>query len=155
MERGGKRRARLGRDAKNTFFLSRLTRPTGDSLRGRRSKGKGKGIRARDHARGRRFPSLLPRAPRVSLATKTPLPKTPFPFPFKRLPRRLYGRVRLARFARIRLLHHALPISLLILRKKPTVFAVYDITNDSTNCLRTWLCEVAPFPANRQCCIRG
>ena len=35
---------------------------------GRRSKGKGKGIRARDHA-----------PPRVSLA-----PKTPFPFPFKR-----------------------------------------------------------------------
>ena len=32
-----------------------------------------------------------------------------------------YGRVRLARFARVRLLHHALPISLLILRKKPTV----------------------------------
>ena len=32
-----------------------------------------------------------------------------------------YGRVRLARFARIRLLRHALPISLLILRKKPTV----------------------------------
>ena len=32
-----------------------------------------------------------------------------------------YGRVRLARFARIRLLSHALPISLLILRKKPTV----------------------------------
>ena len=31
------------------------------------------------------------------------------------------GRVRLARFARIRLLLHALPISLLILRKKPTV----------------------------------
>ena len=34
---------------------------------------------------------------------------------------RPYGRVRLARFARIRLLRHALPISLLILRKKPTV----------------------------------
>ena len=32
-----------------------------------------------------------------------------------------YGRVKLARFARIRLLRHALPISLLILRKKPTV----------------------------------
>ena len=31
------------------------------------------------------------------------------------------GRVRLARFARIRLLRHALPIYLLILRKKPTV----------------------------------
>ena len=54
------------------------------SLRGRRSKGKGKGIRARDHARGRRE-----RAPRVSLALKTPFSKTPFPFPFKRLPRRL------------------------------------------------------------------
>ena len=43
------------------------------SLRGRRSKGKGKGIRARDHARGRRE-----RAPRVSLAPKTPFSKTPF-----------------------------------------------------------------------------
>ena len=32
-----------------------------------------------------------------------------------------YGHVRLARFARVRLLRHALPISLLILRKKPTV----------------------------------
>ena len=30
-----------------------------------------------------------------------------------------YGRVRLARFARIRLLRHALPISLLISREKP------------------------------------
>ena len=47
----------------------------GTSLRGRRSKGKG--IRARDHEGGGR-------APRLSLA-----PKTPFPFPFKRLPRRL------------------------------------------------------------------
>ena len=34
---------------------------------------------------------------------------------------RRYGRERLARFARIRLLCHALPISLLVLRKKPTV----------------------------------
>ena len=32
-----------------------------------------------------------------------------------------YGRVRLARFARLKLLRHASPISLLILRKKPTV----------------------------------
>ena len=32
-----------------------------------------------------------------------------------------HGRVRLARFARIRLLRHASPISLLILREKPTV----------------------------------
>ena len=31
------------------------------------------------------------------------------------------GRVRLVRFARVILLRHALPISLLILRKKPTV----------------------------------
>ena len=34
---------------------------------------------------------------------------------------RRYGRVRLERFARVRLLRHALPISFLILRKKPTV----------------------------------
>ena len=46
----------------------------------------------RDHARGRReegngFSFLPPSAPsRVSLA-----PKTPFPIPFKRLPRRLLG----------------------------------------------------------------
>ena len=32
-----------------------------------------------------------------------------------------HARVRLARFARARLLRHALPISLLVLRKKPTV----------------------------------
>ena len=67
------------------------------SLHGRRSKGKGKGIRAWDHARGRREEgvSLPPssRAPRVSLAPKTPFPKTPFPFPFKRLPRRLVSLV--------------------------------------------------------------
>ena len=36
----------------------------------------------------------------------------------------LLGRVRLASFARVRLLHHALQISLLILRKKPGCFAV-------------------------------
>ena len=35
-----------------------------------------------------------------------------------------YGLVRLARFARVRLLRHALPISLLILRKKTDCFAV-------------------------------
>ena len=32
-----------------------------------------------------------------------------------------YGRVSLASFAHVRLVRHALPISLLILRKKPTV----------------------------------
>ena len=35
--------------------------------------------------------------------------------------RERYGRVKLARFARVSLLRHALPISLLILRKKLTV----------------------------------
>ena len=44
-----------------------------------------------------------------------------------------YRRVRLARFARVRLLRHALPISLLILRKKPTVlqsivFVTFPVT---------------------------
>ena len=34
------------------------------------------------------------RAPRVSLAPKTPFHKTPFPIPFKRLPRRLFNRRR-------------------------------------------------------------
>ena len=37
-------------------------------------------------------------------------------------PHRPYGRVRLARFAHARLLRHALPISLLILRKKNRLF---------------------------------
>ena len=56
-------------------------------LRGRRSKGRGKGIRARGHARRRReegrarvwgsFPFSLAR------------PNSPFPSPFYRLPRRL------------------------------------------------------------------
>ena len=41
-----------------------------------------------------------------------------------------YGRVRLARFARVRLLRHALPISLLILRKKPDCFAVYVLRGE-------------------------
>ena len=40
----------------------------------------------------------------------------------RRSPRTPYGRVRLARFARVRLLRHALPISLLILRKKNRLF---------------------------------
>ena len=40
-----------------------------------------------------------------------------------------YGRVRLARFAHVRLLRHALQISLLILRKKPTVLqSTIDLT---------------------------
>ena len=46
------------------------------SLRGRRSKGKGKGIRARDHAGGRREegnPSLLPRAPLAFLSRQEPI----------------------------------------------------------------------------------
>ena len=50
------------------------------SLRGRRSKGKGKGIRARDHARGRREGGELPRAPLAFLSRlKLPFPKLPFP----------------------------------------------------------------------------
>ena len=40
-----------------------------------------------------------------------------------------HTRVRLVRFARIRLLRHALPISLLILRKKPTVLQSRIIKN--------------------------
>ena len=39
--------------------------------------------------RGRKLGRETSRALRVSLAPKTPFPKTPFPFPFKRLPRRL------------------------------------------------------------------
>ena len=71
-----------------------LTRPY--SLRGRRLKGKGKGVlgkgvlvaRETRGARGRREGNLLPRACSRALI--------PFPFPFERLPRRLspVGRVR-------------------------------------------------------------
>ena len=54
-----------------------------NSLRGRRLKGKGKGVLG-----ARESGSLAPKTPfpfpRVSLAAKTP-----FPFPLKRLPRRL------------------------------------------------------------------
>ena len=61
------------KNVKMANITGSLIRP---SLRGRRLKGKGKGVLgARKRER---------RAPRVSLA-----PKTPFPFPFKRLPRRL------------------------------------------------------------------
>ena len=40
--------------------------------------------------------------------------------------------MRLARFARVRLLRHALPISLLILRKKPTVLQSSPLTASIT-----------------------
>ena len=65
-----------------------------------------------------------------------------------------YGRVRLARFARVRLLRHALPISWLILRKKPTVLQSIRHLNWS---------QVRPFMTKRvlhngvvyvKCCIR-
>ena len=71
-----------------------------------------------------------------------------------RLGRDANGRVRLARFARVRLLRHALPISWLILRKKPTVL-------QSTRHLN-WS-QVRPFMTKRvlhngvvyvKCCIR-
>ena len=50
---------------------------------------------------------------------------------------RRYGLVRLASFARVRLLRHALPISLLILRKKPTVLqsSVLAIAPTIQHCL--------------------
>ena len=50
---------------------------------------------------------------------------------------RRYGHVRLASFARVRLLRHALPISLLILRKKPTVLqsSVFAIAPTIQHCL--------------------
>ena len=61
------------------------------SLRGRRLEGEGKGVLGARETRGpgrtrRKGTSFPPssRSPRVSLA-----PKTPFPFPFKRLRRRL------------------------------------------------------------------
>ena len=47
------------------------------------------------------------------------------------------GRVRLARFERVRLLLHALPISLLILRKKTDCFAVYFLTGYHAYQVRT------------------
>ena len=45
-----------------------------------------------------------------------------------------YGRVRLARLARVRLLRHALPISLLTLRKKPTVLQSKKWLDRRINC---------------------
>ena len=56
------------------------------SLRGRRLKGNGKGAGGARETRGACEEGGREggRAPRVSLA-----PKTPFPLPFKRLPRRL------------------------------------------------------------------
>ena len=67
-------------------YLILINRTPFTSLRGRRLKGKGKGIRARDHARRVPPPSFLARPSHFS---QTPFPKTPFLFPFKRLPRRL------------------------------------------------------------------
>ena len=54
-----------------------------------------------------------------------------------------YGRVRLARFARVRLLRHALPISLLILRKKPTV-----LQSTSERLYMTYALHLEPKLAN-------
>ena len=73
---------------------------------------------------------------------------------WKQRARLQYERVRLERFARVRLLRHALPISWLILRKKPTVL-------QSTRHLN-WS-QVRPFRTKRvlhngvvyvKCCIR-
>ena len=54
-----------------------------------------------------------------------------------------YGRVRLARFARVRVLPHALPISLLILRKKPTVLQSRNLSFILTTRNRgfKWWCQ--------------
>ena len=48
---------------------------------------------------------------------------------------RRYRRVRLASFARVRLVRHALPISFLILRKKPDCFAVQSNAGHSLQSL--------------------
>ena len=61
------------------IYLILINRTPFTSLRGRRLKGKGKGIRARDHARGRREGGELPRAPLAFLSRlKLPFPKLPF-----------------------------------------------------------------------------
>ena len=69
-----------------TFFSTSLSPCSvyiiSSSLRGRRLKGKRKGVLGARETRGALPPSS--RAPRVFLA-----PKTPFPFPSKRPPRRL------------------------------------------------------------------
>ena len=63
-----------------SFFVAAAEFRLG-SLRGRRLKGKGKGVLGGE--KRERCPSSS-RDPRISL-----VPQTPFPFPFKRLPRRL------------------------------------------------------------------
>ena len=63
-------------------YLILINRTPFTSLRGRRLKGKGKGIRARDHAREVSLPPSS-HPPRVSLTPKTPFPKTPFSLPFQ------------------------------------------------------------------------
>ena len=54
---------------------------------------------------------------------------------------RRYGYVRLARFARVTLLRHALPISLLVLRKKPTVL---QSTNSKAEVINDVKCPPSP-----------
>ena len=48
-----------------------------------------------------------------------------------------YGRVRLASFARVRHIRHALPISLLILRKTPTVLQSTEQMIETNNSNQT------------------
>ena len=57
---------------------------------------------------------------------------------------RRYGLERLARFARVRLLRHALPISLLVLRKKPTVL---QSTNSKAKVINDVKCPLPQPPA--------
>ena len=62
-----------------------------------------------------------------------------------------YGRVRLARFARVRFLRHALPISLLILRKKPTL-----LQSSVAMALEVTCATISPYfkrLCNAICCV--
>ena len=65
---------------------------------------------------------------------------------------RRYGRVRLARFACGRLLRHAVPISLLILRKKPTVLQSTNLilgTQGGRACVTSSLPRTRCFSSSR------
>ena len=65
----------------------------------------------------------------------------------------VWNEAQLARFARVRLLRHASPISLLILRKKPDCFAVYGKTDNKN----VQLCfhNITAKRVEKRCCAQA